>query len=49
MKAGLVKRARIVLLAAEGVPNQEIATRVDASRTTVIAWRNRYLVRGVPA
>jgi transposase len=48
VKAGLVKRARIVLLAADGVTNQEIATRVGASRTTVIQWRNRYLARGVP-
>ena len=48
VKAGLVKRARIVLLAADGVTNQEIAARVGASRTTVIQWRNRYLARGVP-
>lgn len=47
VKAGLVKRARIVLLAADGVGNQEIAGRVGASRTTVITWRNRYLARGV--
>ena len=48
MKAGLVKRARIVLLAADGVANQEIAERVDASRTTVIQWRDRYAERGIP-
>jgi len=48
VKAGLAKRARIVLLAAEGVTNQEIADRVDASRTTVIQWRNRYQSRGLP-
>ena len=48
VRAGLVKRARIVLLAADGVTNQEIAARVGASRTTVILWRNRYLARGVP-
>ena len=47
VKAGLVKRARIVLLAADGVTNQEIAARVGASRTTVIQWRNRYQSRGV--
>lgn len=47
VKAGLVKRARIVLLAAEGVTNQEIADRVDASRTTVIQWRSRYQSRGI--
>lgn len=48
MPAGLVKRARIVLLAAQGVSNQEIAQRVGASRTTVIQWRNRYQARGLP-
>lgn len=47
VKAGLVKRARIVLLAADGVTNQEIAARVDASRTTVIQWRTRYQSRGI--
>jgi transposase len=47
VKAGLVKRARIVLLAAEGETNQDIAVRVGASRTTVIEWRNRYLASGV--
>ena len=48
VKAGLVKRARIVLLAADGVTNQEIAARVGASRTTVIQWRTRYQSRGLP-
>ncbi|WP_454299607.1 IS630 family transposase [Salana multivorans] len=47
MKAGLVKRARIVLLAADRQANHEIAARVGASRTTVIAWRNRYLSAGI--
>jgi transposase len=47
VKAGLVKRARIVLLAADGVANQDIAARVGASRTTVIEWRNRYQSRGL--
>jgi hypothetical protein len=48
VRAGLVKRARIVLLAADGLTNQKIATRVGASRTTVvIEWRNRYQARGV--
>jgi transposase len=45
--AGLVQRARIVLLAAEGLPNAEIARRVGMSRPTVIQWRNRYEVGGV--
>ena len=47
LKAGLVKRARIVLLAADGAPNREIATRVGASPTTVIQWRSRYAERGL--
>jgi transposase len=45
--AGLVKRARIVLLAAEGLPNAEIGRRVGATRPTVIAWRNRYEAGGM--
>ena len=46
MKAGLAKRARIILLAADGVGNREIAQRVGASPTTVIQWRSRYAQRG---
>lgn len=42
-----MKRARMVLLAADGVANQEIADRVGASRTTVIVWRARYQERGL--
>lgn len=36
-----------MLLAAEGLANQEIARRVGVSRTTVIAWRDRYQARGL--
>ena len=46
--AGLAARARIVLLAAEGTPNVEIARLVGVSRPTVNAWRNRYAERGLP-
>ena len=35
-------RARIVLLAAEGVSNSEIARRLEVSRPTVIEWRRRF-------
>jgi DNA-binding NarL/FixJ family response regulator len=35
--AAAAQRARIVLLAAEGVPNAEIARRVGVSRPTVVA------------
>ncbi len=41
--ASLARRARIVLLAGDGVPNAEIARRVGVSRPTVIGWRDRYL------
>src|SRR5215210_4431918 len=45
--AGLAARARIVLLAAEGTPNVEIARLVGVSRPTVNAWRARYTERGL--
>ena len=44
-----MQRARIVLLAAQGVPNAEIARRVGVSRPTVIQWRNRYEAGGISA
>ena len=49
VEAGLAQRARIVLLAAQGVPNAEIARRVGVSRPTVIQWRNRYGAGGISA
>jgi len=45
----LAQRARIVLLAAQGVSNAEIARRVGVSRPTVIQWRNRYEAGGISA
>ena len=39
VRAGLAQRARIVLLAADGVSNTAIAERVGVSRPTVIGWR----------
>jgi transposase len=47
IRAGLAQRARIVLLAADGAPNTEIAVRVGAARQTVIDWRSRYAERGL--
>jgi len=35
-------RARIVLLAADGVSNSEIARRLEISRPTVLSWRERF-------
>jgi transposase len=45
--AGLAQRARIVLLAADGLPNVEIAERVGVSRPTVTSWRARYARSGI--
>jgi transposase len=45
--AGAAQRARIVLLAADGVSNTEIAELVGVSRPTVISWRSRYAMSGV--
>src|SRR5215218_7501492 len=45
--AALVRRAKILLLAAEGVANSEIAERLGVSRPTVIAWRKRYVRQGL--
>jgi transposase len=48
VRAGLAQRARIVLLAADGVSNTAIAGLVGVSRPTVIGWRERYQERGLP-
>lgn len=37
-----VVRARIVLLAAEGLENQEIGARLDMPRPVVSKWRKRF-------
>jgi putative transposase len=42
----LVNRARIVLMAAEGSPNCEIAQKVNLSSQMVCKWRQRYLKQG---
>ena len=47
IRAGLAQRARIVLLAADGMSNTEIAGRVGVARQTVISWRERYAASGV--
>lgn len=44
---GLVRRVRIVLMAAEGMANSAIAERVGLSQTTVGKWRTRYLKQGL--
>ena len=47
VRAGRVQRARIVLLAADGKTNTEIATTVGCSRPAVIRWRSRYATHGL--
>jgi putative transposase len=44
---GLVRRAHIVLLAADGISNNAIAERVGISRQMVCYWRKRYLQQGL--
>ncbi len=45
-QARLVMRAKIILLAADGMENQQIAERLDTSRQTVGLWRQRYEEKG---
>jgi transposase len=47
IRAGLAQRARIVLLAADGVGTNEIVRRVGVSKPTVIGWKRRYAAEGV--
>ena len=43
-----VVRAKIVLLAAEGHANVEIARRLDTTERSVGMWRRRFCEEGVP-
>src|SRR4051794_35673709 len=45
--ARVVERARIVLLAGEGVPGKQIAARVGCAEPTVVTWRGRYAESGL--
>jgi putative transposase len=44
---GLVRRSRIVLMAAEGMPTKGIAERLGVTTTTVWKWRERYREEGI--
>jgi transposase len=44
---GLVRRARIVLLAAAGVPLDRIARELGVRRTVVRTWVDRYRAGGL--
>jgi transposase len=47
ISAGLARRARIVLLAGDGVAIKDIVTLVGASKPTVIGWKKRYAADGI--
>jgi transposase len=42
-----VIRAKIVLMAASGLDNEEIAARLDTSRVIVSKWRKRFFESGL--
>ena len=42
-----VVRAKIVLMAAEGLDNDEIAARLDTRREIVSKWRKRFFESGL--
>ena len=44
---GLVRRARIILLSAEGLSNKAVAGRVGLSNVMVGVWRRRFLEQGL--
>ena len=47
IRAGLAQRARIVLLAGDGIGTNEIVRRTGVSKPTVILWKKRYDAEGV--
>src|SRR3954452_24447794 len=47
-QARLVTRARVVLAAAEGKENKDIAADLEVSRGAVARWRDRFTERGAP-
>lgn len=46
---GVAERARIVILAGEGLTNQQIIKRTGLHRNSVSKWRKRYLLGGLEA
>src|SRR3982074_3838994 len=43
----VVQRAQVLLLAADGVSNVEVAERCEVSRPTVLAWRAQFEAEGL--
>ena len=46
---GIALRSNIVLMAAEGMPNVQIADKLGTTRTTVLLWRDRFINGGSAA
>jgi hypothetical protein len=46
-RVGLAQRARIVLLAMDGLGTNDIVRRTRVSKPTVIAWKRRYAAEGI--
>jgi transposase len=49
VEARLRQRAHVVLLAAQGLQNKDIAVEVGLDRRQVAVWRQRFLVGGIDA
>src|ERR1035441_3099629 len=47
IRAGPARRARIVLLAADGAGTNELVRVTGVSKPTVIAWKKRYAAEGI--
>ena len=47
LPAGLVRRARIILLSASGKTTREVARQLETSKVTVCLWRCRFRAHGV--
>ncbi|HLG92687.1 MAG TPA: helix-turn-helix domain-containing protein [Acidimicrobiales bacterium] len=43
----VARRARIILLAAEGLPNRQVARRVGIKESYVSLWRRRFAAEGL--
>jgi len=43
-----VQRARMILMAAEGAENSEIAARLNTRRDVVSEWRKRFFLERLP-
>ena len=44
---GLVQRAKLVLMAADGLPSSTISSKLGLSQQSVCLWRRRYLEQGI--